>query len=440
MKMFTRCGRRELASVLLTAVLLLSQGLGAQAPASPSSPSPALAKVDEVHQLWTTYISPMLAKPIPSNSNDSYYAGEELMVPLHAAFKRRDAAWEQEFSDHFRRLVHSRSSLTDVILSRLEYLYLASRFLVLAKNAGRSDLIPGGLDDMLFSEIRDIWYQTPAPQYAHPPFKGMKALVLFKLDHRDLGKSYYRAIKDEELVIASIAADLRAYYGFQRAAGESTLNDILSVTERICRQEVVHTSGGGWVFQPGARTDHPDFQYAGNPRIQAGLRPAPVQGIGSDSSHFSKWPLFLQSLTDAYPEGSSQNRLYSDLEAGLNRQFFGKVLVAPSGDSSCYRTKNFMDGSNGVYRWGYGSLGPNNGYGPYQNSAALVMGWWSFLGTEESRSLFRKLADQYPWPEQCVDLYLGPSHGGIQRPKSELSPDTSTMKLKYLFVRLASDL
>lgn len=424
--------------VLISAMLFLSHGAWAQKPAAPSPVS--TAKVDEVHQLWTTYVSPRLAKPIPSDSADTYYAGEQLMVPLHVAFKRGDAAWEKEFSDHFRRMVQARSSLTNVILSRVEYLYVASQFLVLAKKAGRTDLIPEALPDVLFAEIRDIWYETASPQYAHAPFKGMKARVMFKLDHRDLGLSFYRAITDEEMVVASIAADLRYYHGFQRAAGETTLNDILSVAERICRQEIVRNSDGGWLLQPGAWTDHPDFQYAGNPRLEHGLRRAPVPGIGTDSSHNSRWALFFHSLAGAYPEGSPQSRLYLDLESGLNRQFFGKVLAPPSDDFPCYRLRNFMNGANGVYRYGYATLGADTGYGPYQNSAALPMGWWAFLETEESRTLFRKLADQFPWPEKCIDLYLGPLPAGHQRAKGDLDPDSSGVKFRYFLVRLAADL
>ncbi len=419
-------------------MLLLSQAVRAQKPPVPSSAAPA--KVDEVHQLWTTYTSPVLAKPIPSTSVDSYYAGEQLMVPLHAAFKREDAAWEKEFSDHFRRMTRDRSSLTSVILSRVEYLYVASQFMVLAKKAGRADLIPEALPDVLFAEIRDIWYETPSPQYAHAPFKGMRARVLFKLDHRNLGLSFYRAITDEEMVVASIAADLRYYHGFQRAAGETTINDILSVAERICRQEIVHNSDGGWLLQPGAWTDHPDFQYAGNPRLEHGLRKVPVPGIGTDSSHNSRWALFFHSLAGAFPEGSPQNRLYVELENGLNKQFFDKVLVPPSKDFPCYRLRNFMNGANGVYRYGYATLGADTGYGPYQNSAALPMGWWAFLESEQSRSLFHKLAGQFPWPEQCIDLYLGPLPAGHQRSKGDLDPNSSGVKFRYFLVRLAADL
>lgn len=409
----------------------------AQKPAAAAGPGKT---PDEIHQLWTANISPVLAKPIPSNSNDSYYAGELLMVPLHAAFARKDAAWEQEFADHFLRLSQSHAPLTDVTLSRLQYLYLASQFIVLAKESGRSDLIPKGLPDFIFDEIRTVWFDEPAPAYAHPPFKGARERVLYKLDHPHLDKSYYRAILDAEYFVFAIAADIRNYFGLGRAAGESSINDILAIAERTSKQEIVHTTSGGWVLQPGVFTDHPDWQYAGNPRLQPGLRPAPVKGIGWDSSHFGRWALFMQSLSSAYALGTADRRLYSDLESGLNTQFFEKILVPPSPDLPCYRLNNFADGSNGVYRWGYASLGPNNGYGPYQISGALLMGWWSFLGTDQVHAMYRKLADGYPWSSACVDLYLGPTVGGHQRTQAEIDAAASVMRLRYLLSRLASEL
>jgi hypothetical protein len=426
-------------AILSSVCCFLSGVVVAQNQPAPATSSPGKSP-DEIHQLWTANITSMLTKPIPTNSNDSYYTGELMMVPLHAAFARKDTAWEQDFADHFLRLSQSHVTLTDVTLSRLQYLYLASQFIVVAKNAGCSDLIPKGLPDFIFDEIRTVWYDEPASQYAHPPFKGMKERVLYKLDHPHLEKNYYRAILDAEYFEFAIAADIRNYFGLGRAAGESTINDILAIAERTSKQEIAHTSSGGWVLQPGVFSDHPDFLYAGNPRLAPGLRPAPVRGIGWDSSHFGRWALFLRSLINAYAPGSPERSFYSDLENGLNSQFFDRILVPPSADFPCYRLNNFTDGSNGVYRWGYATMGPNNGYGPYQVSGALLVGWWSFLGTDQVHAMYRKVADQYPWPPACVDLYLGPTVGGHARTQSEIDASASVMKLRYLLVRLASEL
>jgi hypothetical protein len=49
---------------------------------------------------------------------------------------------------------------------------------------------------------------------------------------------------------------------------------------------------------------------------------------------------------------------------------------------------NFMDGRNGVY----GSKATRGTiYGPYGLSGTLAYGWWAFLASPRSRSLYRRL-------------------------------------------------
>ncbi len=363
------------------------------------------------------------------------------MVPMHAAFHLNDAVWEQKFSAHFERVVKS-PELTDVTLSRLQYLYLASRFLALASSVNHPELIPAGLPEFVYSEVRAVWEQRSAPQYAHTPFTGMRGRVLFKLSSRNLGKSYYRAILDEELFEFAIAADLRAYAATsdQQRAWKPTLDDILTVAYSVYTQEIARTPSGGWLLQPGAWADHPDFQYAGNARGQHGLRAAPVSDIAWDSSHSFRLPLWINSMIGGFPSQSKQRDYFTGLQSGLATQFFSKVLVPPSADFPCYRMNNYMDGRNGVYRWAYGSLGADNGYGPYQSSGSLLFGWWAFLRTGQSADMYRSIASQFPWPKQCIELYLGPNTGGRPYSDKELDPNTSAMRADHLLVTLASQL
>jgi hypothetical protein len=99
-----------------------------------------------------------------------------------------------------------------------------------------------------------------------------------------------------------------------------------------------------------------------------------------------------------------------------------------------------MDGNNGLYRWNYKNIGEGGGYTAYKSSGQLTLGWWGFLDSDQSRSMYRKMADQFPWPQQCVDLYLGPLAPGREHPKSESDPNSKAMKLRYLIVRFASEL
>lgn len=395
---------------------------------------------DALHQLWAVVIDPRLQRNVQGD-HDAYDDGHILMVPLHAAFRRGDVVWEQSFSDHFGRLVFNRSTLPSVVLSRLQYLYLASEFVVLAKKNGRQYLIPVGLPDLLFDEIQSYWQKKPAWQWDHAAFPGgMRERLLWKLNNRRVEKSYYRGLIEEDFSLFAIAADLKVYGGTpaEQQVWNPVLEDILSLALKAFSQEVVSQPGGGWLLQPGVWTDHPDDMYAGNREARPGIQPAPVPGIPWDSSHFLRFPLWLTSYMRAYPVNSDRYRFYEGLRSGLDKQFFDRVLARPTSDYPCFRTNNYMDGSNGVFRWSYQSLGSETGYGPYGVSGAILLGWWSFLDTDRVRALYHDLAATFPWPQQCVELYLGPTPTHVH-PAKDLDPQSSSMRLWHTLVQLASE-
>jgi hypothetical protein len=400
---------------------------------------------DEVHQLWSAVIDPDLRAKVQT-TDQAQTLGAVLMVPLHAAFHRRDEAWIQSFAAQFSQFASDPSTLPSAPsaeLSRLYYLYVASRFMVLAKESGRQDLIPRGLPELLYSEVQANWRTKPAWQWDRQPFPGgARERVLWKLDHRKVGKSYYRVILDEDLYNFAIAADLKAFGGTaaQQEAWNPLLEDVLSVVRRVFTQEVVQQPGGGWLFQPGVWTDHPEYLYAGNKEPRPGLKPAPVRGIGEDSSHSLRLPLWLTSFMQAYPVNSEEYHFYQNLLKGLEEQFYNKVLVQPTAGLPCFLTNNFMDGSNGVYRWNYGSFGKDNGYGPYQTSGAFLLGWAAFLNTDRIRAVYREVAAQFPWSRQCNELYLGPHPASGPFPASAFDANSSSMRLRHLNVELAATL
>jgi hypothetical protein len=393
-------------------------------------------------RLVRSVTDPLLDDSVGTNAR-AYHVGSMAIVPLYAAFRGDDPDWQHHFAAHFERLLQSTSVIAGFNeLSRLQYLYFASQFLVVAKDTGHSDLIPAGLPDYLYSELRSTWLDRPASVYAHPPFDGRRESLVYKLRLRSPEKSYYRAIMDWDFFLFAIAADLRHYGGTpaQRRAWKATLEDVLQIAETVCRQEIKPTSSGGWLLQPGVWRDHPDYQYTGYTQAVTGMLPAPSPGGSWDSSHFLRAPLWITSLMNAYPRGSPRHEFYANLRLGLARQFFAKVMVPPSADCPCYRLNNFMDGSNGLYRWGYGSFGPDNGYGPYQVSGSMMIGSWSFLGSERSKTLYLDLAKAYPWPKPCIELYLGPNPGGHPYTESQLDVDSSAMRLFRVLVYLASQL
>jgi len=433
-------GRSKFASLLCVTALIVCLLPDPRALANPSNlPFQNADAPDELHQLWSAAIDPMLQRNVQS-ANEAYTDGQELMLPLHTAFHLRDDAWERSFSDHYSRLTSNPSVLPTVVLSRLEYLYLASEFLVLAQQNDRQDLIPPGLPDLLFSNVQNYWRVAPAWQWGQKPFPGgIRERILWKLKNHKVDKSYYRAIVDDDLFLLAIAADLKAFGGSaaQQQAWSSTLDDVLDVAFKVFSQEGVNQPGGGWLFQPGVWVDHPEYQYAGNAVAEPGIRPAPLRGAGLDSSHAMRFAAWSNSLRLANPPDGDRFRFYSEVRAGLEKQFYEKALVQPSADCPCYRLNNFLDGSNGVYRWNYDTLGNGVGYGPYQLSGALLLGWWSLLDTQRIRDVYVDLAKQFPWQKQCIDLYyLGPTPTHTH-PDSAFDPNSPVMRLWHTVVQLA---
>jgi len=421
-------------AIFLIATMCVEPALAA--PVTPASPAPLQAaqkKSDDLDRLWNQVAVPRLNRT-PASAEEFYNFGELLMVPLHAAFRFKKADWQQAFADHFARLVQNPSVLPSVMLDRMQYLYLASEFVRLARNTGNLDVIPRGLPELLYSEVDSTWKSKPAWMWQRPAFHGARERVMWKLDNKRFEKGYYRVMFDDDMFLFAIAADMKVYSrGVNVLDWAPTLNDILAVSYRVFNQEVVWNSDGGWIFQPGVFSDHPEYKFAGNSEVRPGLQPAPVRNLSLDSSHSLRYPLWLNSQIDAYPEGSEQRAYYAKLKNGLNTQFFSKVVVPPDDHSPCYRMNNFLDGSNGVYRYNYASLGQGKGYGPYGLSSALLVGWWAFLETPQSRDLYQGLDKSFPWPHECIDLYLGPAR---DHPDALFDPDAPGMRMWHFLVEL----
>ncbi|MGH2559453.1 MAG: hypothetical protein ACRDJH_10345 [Thermomicrobiales bacterium] len=398
---------------------------------------PATADV----QLWDKIVRPYLEADLWAEDR-AYDAGNYLMVPLHAAFALNVVEWQQQIAAHAERLVaHIRDGGTWVTnrMARMQFLYLWSRFLALATTESSAVKVHSDLREIIEDEVRTYWEEAPAPQWERDPFPGgMRERVLWKLDNHTVEKSYFRAVIEEELVTSAIAADLRQLAGTDDVGQiPDVISDILEITNRVFRDEVSATAAGGWLLQPGVWSDHPDYAYAGRSEKVPGMSPLPVSGIATDSAHshrLSRWLLSLWQAQQSEPEIASH---YEQLIAGLDRQLFDVVLVPPTEDFPSYRTTNFMDGSNGVYRWGYETQGTNNGYGPYELSGTFTLGWWSFLGTKRILDVYRDLAATFPLPDGVIDTYVGPNTKRERHPLAA-EPVCYQNGFRELMVRLAS--
>jgi hypothetical protein len=418
-------------------------------PRAPLRPDPAVVhsgpefSAGEL-QLWERRVRPRLARDLWRNAG-RYDAATLFMLPLHAAFERNYPEGQQQFAEHIAQFTAQRDSVRldpDAQLSWLQYLYFVSRFIVLAADHGHPDMIPPELPVALHGWVAELWLRSPAWQWFRKPFPGgFRQRVDWKLSNAPGpgGKAFEHAILDQELFLFAIAADLR-HYGRtigSPLAQDPVLNEVDRFARRVYDARVVWNADSGWTFQPGVWRDHEHHLYDCRTEKRPGLERCDKVGGSEDVSHTHRFPLWIRSSMEAAPADSGERKYYERLQSGLERQFFDRVLVSPSPEFSGYRLRNYMDGENGIYRWGYRTLGRDQGYGPYELSSALLLSWWGFLPGPRARELFRQVAGEFPLSDQLLQLYRGPIPAGRQpgKPPAYLVDGTSE-----LLSRLAAEL
>lgn len=343
-----------------------------------------------------------------------YDAGHYLQIPLEAAFRLNNTQWKELFSNHFQRFVEDHNVANSTVdksrLNYLHYLYLTSRFVSLAHEYGEIDLIPEGLEDIIYDSIISIYYIEEAWQWDREHFVNMEERLKWKLDNKDVEYSYYRAIIDEELFTFAIATNLRnSYKDNTNDERLSKIDSILKTAYIVFKQESSFSNEGNWLFQVGVWRDHTDYKYVGNLEKSNEMNPFPMDDINTDSSHFSRFPLFIRDFIRVYEKESIERDLFEKIQLGLTKQFVEKVLINPSEDFNAYRLNNFMNGHNGIYRWNYPTHDVSNGYGPYELSGTFMLGWWSFLDSDEVTEAYKYMSNIFPLEQNIIDIYTGPN-------------------------------
>ena len=391
-------------------------------------------------ELWNSTIKNYLKDDLWVE-RDRYDASHVLMVPLHYAFQSGDQKLISDFETHFDNFIKYGTETIDITkesdrLSVLSYYYLLSEYIVLAKS-DESKVMKFNVDYLakfLLKEIERIWHDYPAWQWGRDPFiGGMKEKLIWKLDNKKVGYSYYRAVIDEELFVMAIASDLSRYF-----INQPVINDIKQVTYRTFKNESNFDKMGRWLFQIGVWSDHVDYAYVGYDNKNEISDIKRISNISTDSSHFHRFPLGIKSFINSYPKDSTERNYFIKINKGLEKQLFDKVLVEPNKETSFYKMNNFMDGRNGLYRWNYSTV-MGDGYGPYELSGTFSLGWWTFLGSERIKRVYLKLAQQYPLSQETIDIYVGPNTSRERNPYVN-DPDSYRNGIKEILAILASKL
>lgn len=346
---------------------------------------------------------------------DAYDASHHLMVPMHAAFAQGRHEEIDRYASFFStfRTTGITNWASDPF-HRVQFLWLYSRFITLL--AEREKCSERSLDH--YATARSLWLaivMAPAWQWDREDFPTLFDRVHWKLEQKVVEKSYYRAITDWDLHELAIGADLGAVASRCSLEQVPQYFESRALARAIFSNEVTPTSVGGWVLQKGAWTDHPDFEYAGHDHVAPNLQPAPVPGISPDSSHSFRLPLWLVSFACAEEPGSQFRELFVQLNDRLAIQWWVRTVVMPDSSFSGVRMTNFMDGENGVYRYGYPTQGPGRGFGPYELSGSLNIGWWSFVGPMATPIYEAQLAN-LPFGDKELALYTGPNTTRTRNP------------------------
>ncbi len=254
------------------------------------------------------------------------------------------------------------------------------------------------------SEHKRLYLETPLPHWTKGEFPTVRESIEWKLSDPDTERDYYTAILDTERFCLMIGADLLACVG---TGAPDHLVDARDLGVDMLRKRSYWGVNGEWMVDVGELWDHPDQAYAGYLEPSDNMEPKPIPGLAKDSSHAHRLPVFLDAFLPA-EDADLRDEIIS-MREGLAKQLLDHCMVQPDESFRSIRLTNYLDGHNGLYRWGHATQGENNGYRPYELSGTFNLGWWSLLYNEEIHAAYRVAADCLPLTQQEIDLYVGPN-------------------------------
>jgi hypothetical protein len=313
------------------------------------------------------------------------------------------------------------------LLNRIQFLWMVSRLVVLVKQTGSFQLESEStlreevdlIEKFLVNEVDYFWnvenyflWGNEEPwirqNYAsYYDIRGMKVRIDWLIKENQQANdtsTYYKTINDKELFLFAIAADLETSHRLTNRNAPTIIGQILDKAKLlILNTNVMQPKGDGLLVQENVLSTNPEYLYGD---VETGFlkRNFPKECTDSfpsvlnpkclqlparnwDTLHSQRLPLIFTSLLNAYPPNSETRKRYHELRVRLEKQFMTQILVKPSADFAAYRTNNFIDGKNGMYRWQYGKQ-PRYGIGSFESSDTLMTGLWVFLNTERVQDMY----------------------------------------------------
>ena len=350
-----------------------------------------LDREQDLDELWQKTVTQTMDREI-----DLYNDAELLIVPLYASFcMKEDSKYLVQFNAYFNDVEDEITDLLEdrdiAILNKLNYVYFISNYILLSSKG--ENKVSHTLVDKCYDFIMST-VELPAWNWNMDDFNNMKDRIAYKISEAKPQYSYQKAITDEDLFVLVTANNLLPYY---KNAGDikmtKKLKELGDLTKQVIYKKFGY-SGNHYAFQKGAWSDHRDYLYANYTDIEENMKPFSNKEIEEDISHYSRIPLMLQNIACVTEDKNYKANLEAILN--VNSSYFQKeILVDPSNESRIYRLKNYMNGSNGLYRWNYSGRGKDYAHKPYSLSKQLYTGKYVFFSSD-MQDIYKKIVGTFP--------------------------------------------
>lgn len=318
------------------------------------------------------------------NKNIPYTLTHQFYIPLIYGAKTNNKVLTNSFDNLMKfsnvdQILNS-NSLDD--LNKKVFCFFVAEYL---RNYGDSSENDKKLFNLLKTQTLSYWNIKSGKVWSAEKnsFAGAKERLLFIMTGKDNGNlSYYKAVTDHELFVLGSGISLAIFERNNKGKVSPELKEISDNFFLVLKHFVVFNDDGTWLFQPNIWRDHRDYKdVKGSPN-----------GVAWDTSHFSRFPAYLNLLSDFFASDNVKASYLQKLKVGLAKQFITKVALYNKIDN-IYTFNNFINGDNQRFRVGFKTI--KKGYNPSQNNVHIFYGWWKLLDDPAINNMYSNMSSNF---------------------------------------------
>jgi len=329
-----------------------------------------------------------------------YHFVHSSFVPLIYSYDVKDSILMDFYTNYFSldKLKFVIENETVNPMEKTQYMYLNLEYIrrntnnkvsITKRNKDALKIIEKALLREWTKDKGEIWTEEP---FRYNGRRSRLACILLKKIPYQNEKSFHSAITDFELFClisgCSLASNQLKFQGKIKTEIEEFIVYMLQILKTECKIY----GDGRWLLQPGIWKDYSDYMYAGNTISKENLTIAKIDTISWDASHSARWSIFILTLKSIFKPNSKENDFLTSFQKGLADQFLLKVITQ---NEKIPRFNNYMDGSNGFYRYNYSTM--KNGYAPFTCNKHVFLSWWKILNDERVNKLYRDIELNYEY-------------------------------------------